>query len=432
MPAPAQFLPRIAVTGLGGYSRHHHLTLQRLEREGCCRVVATCDPASEAVLPAFADLRLAERGVRVYADFATMLEALPGAADAVTLPTPIHLHAPMHRACVERGLPVYLEKPPTLWWEELEDMIAIDARATRPTEVGFNFTSEPARQALKARLVAGEFGRLIEASFWGSWPRPEGYFTRNNWAGRLFPPGGTVPLLDSCIGNAMGHFVQNLLFWAAPQPAGFATVMEVRASLYRAHAITGTDTVFAEARTAEGVVLRVAATHASAPPREEHAEWVRCERAQWRYVTGQECEILWDDGRREQLDLRADADWQERNFRQYFKYLAGEQAGPVNSLAACRPFVAFNDLLYAATPGIIEVGGTLVDSLSHGSQGGYRAIRGVVPALQRWAEAGEWPGGPNSPWAREPGRAHLADLPMVAVKLRALAGRGGPAFAKES
>jgi predicted dehydrogenase len=419
---PALFPPRIAVTGLAGYSRHHHLTLQRLEGVGLCRVVATCDPTDVVEQPEQAGLRLAERGVRVYPDFAAMLEGIAGQADAVTLPTPIHLHAPMHRACVERGLAVYLEKPPTLWWEELEEMITMDAKAPRATEVGFNFTTEPARQSLKARLLGGEFGRLREASFWGSWPRPESYFTRNNWAGRLYPPGGTIPLLDSCAGNAMGHFVQNLLFWAGASPAEFAAAQEVRACLYRAHAITGTDTVFAEARTAEGVALRFAMTHASAPPLEQHAEWVRCERAQWRYVVGQQCEIEWQDGRRELIDLRADGDWQERNFRQFFRYLAGEYATPFNSLAACRSFVALSDLLYAATPGIIGVGEGQVETIRHGDHGVYRAIRGVVPALRDFSESGSWPDAAQWPWACEPGRAHIADLPLVRAKLRALAG----------
>jgi predicted dehydrogenase len=350
-----------------------------------------------------------------------MVEGIAGAAEAVTLPTPIHCHAPMHRACVERGLPVYLEKPPTLWWEELEEMITVDTRAKVATEVGFNFTTEPARQRLKARLLAGEFGKLIEASFWGSWPRPASYFTRNDWAGRLFRAGSAVPLLDSCFGNAMGHFIQNLLFWAGTEQAGFAAVEEVRASLYRAHAIAGADTVLAQARTPEGVVLRMTATHASAPPVEEHAEYVRCERAEWRYVTGRECELRWKDGRQEKVDLRTDSDWQERNFRVYFQYLAGKERGPVNTLAACRPFVAFNDLIYLATPGITTVDGDQAEAIRDAKGGDYRVIPGIVPAMQGFAERGEWPEAGRQAWAREPGRANIADLGLAGIKVRALA-----------
>ncbi len=421
MPPPtAKPPPRVAVTGLGGYARHHHLILQRLEQAGRCRVVATCDPALERALPLSADLNLAGRGVEIFPDFAAMLAKLPGRADCVTIPTPIHLHAPMHRACVERGLPVYLEKPPTLWWQELEAMIEIDARARAATEVGFNFITEPARRALKARLLAGDFGPLRAVAFLGLWPRPMAYFQRNDWAGKLFRAGAPVPLLDSCAGNAMGHYVQNLLHWAAPAPDGFATVQEVRASLARAHTIEGMDTIFSEAVTADGIRMRFGATHACSPENEGHAEHVFCENAQLRYVTGQVCEIRWRDGRSETIDLRTQGDWQERNFRRYFDFLAGQHAAPVVSLRACRPFVAWNDLVYAATPGIATIGVNETDWLAGGT---IPAPRGLPAALREFVEHGRWPHETGAlPWVRPPGRAHLSELAQALGKIHALAG----------
>jgi predicted dehydrogenase len=420
MPNPSHpYLPRLAVTGLGGYARHHHLILQRLESAGLCRVVATCDPSLDKLLPQSADLNLLARGVKLFPSFTAMLDGIVGAADAVTIPTPIHLHAPMHRACAERGLPVYLEKPPTLWWEELESMIAAEAQAPRATEVGFNFITEPARQALKARLLAGEFGALRSASFWGRWPRPASYFQRNNWAGKIFLPGSAVPLLDSCVGNAMGHYMQNLLHWAGSDLATFATVLETRASLYRAHAIQGPDTVFAEARTATGVILRIAATHACPPESEGHAECLSCEDAQLNYVTDRACAIRWSDGRQEIIDLTTQGNWQERNFRRYFEYLSGSHATPVVSLRDCRAFVAWNDLIFAATPGISSFA---PESISHHADGAILAPHGLAAAVQDFAESGSWPQeNPDLAWARPPGRAHLVDLPLALAKVHALA-----------
>jgi hypothetical protein len=140
-----------------------------------------------------------------------MLDAECGELEVVTVPTPIPLHAPMHRACVERGLACYLEKPPTLYHAELDEMLAVEARAARQTQVAFNFIVEDSRQALKRRILAGEFGRVLRAGSHGHWPRPTTYFTRSAWAGRLFL--GGRPVLDSCIGNAMAHYVHSLLFW---------------------------------------------------------------------------------------------------------------------------------------------------------------------------------------------------------------------------
>jgi len=417
-PSPSS-PPRIAVTGLGGYARHHHLTLQRLEAAGLCRVVATCDPSPEKMLPQSADLNLETRGVKIFSSFAAMVDNVAGAADAVTIPTPIHLHAPMHRACVERGLPVYLEKPPTLWWEELESMISVESKATRATEVGFNFITEPARQALKARLLAGEFGRLRAASFWGRWPRPAAYFQRNYWAGKILLPDSPIPLLDSCVGNAMGHYLLNLLDWAGPDAASFATIQEVQASLYRAHAIQGTDTVFAEARTPDGVVLRIGVTHSCPPESEGHAEYLSCDLAQLHYVTDRACVIHWVDGRQETIDLTTQGNWQERNFRRYFDFLAGHQAAPVVSLRNCRAFVAWNDLIFAATPGITTLAGP---EITWHKDHSIPAPDGIVAAVQDFAESGRWPHeSPALSWARPPGRVHLADLPLALPRIRALA-----------
>jgi len=413
-------IPSVAVTGLGGYARHHHLVLQRLEKAGHCRVLATCDPCLERALPQSTDLNLASRGIEIFPSFAEMLDGIAGRVDVVTIPTPIHLHAPMHRAAIEHGISVYLEKPPTLWWKELEEMITLETRAKRATEVGFNFITEPARQALKARLLADEFGKLQAVAFYGRWPRPASYFRRNDWAGKIFHAGSPVPLLDSCFGNAMGHYVQNLLHWAGPELASFAQVMEARACLYHAHAIAGPDTVFTEAKSAEGVVLRMATTHACPPASEGHAEYLYCEKARIKYVTDRAGEIQWTDGRSEKIDLTTQGDWQERNFLRYFDYLAGRHAAPVVSLRDCRPFVAWNDLIYAATNGIANFA---PEHLEHHAEGMIPAPIGIVQAIETFATEGIWPAdNPNLSWGMPAGRSHLAELPQALSKIEALAG----------
>jgi len=96
--------------------------------------------------------------VGVFADYRPMLEACHGNLDLVVIPTPIGLHAEMHDAVTARGLPAYVEKPPTLDYAELERMIAADRRSPKASLVGFNFIIEKPRLALKERLLSGEFG----------------------------------------------------------------------------------------------------------------------------------------------------------------------------------------------------------------------------------------------------------------------------------
>jgi predicted dehydrogenase len=177
-----------------------------LEDAGVCRLICTCDPSDDALQAARARWNLDGRGVRVWTDYREMLDVHVGELDVVTIPTPPPLHAEMHRACVERNLACYLEKPPTLDPDELERMITVDAGARKQTQVAFNFIIEEPRQALKRRLLAGEFGALRRASFVGLWPRASDYYARAAWAGRLLGNDGRL-VLDSCIGNALAHHV---------------------------------------------------------------------------------------------------------------------------------------------------------------------------------------------------------------------------------
>ena len=254
----------VAVIGLGGFAASHHRALLSLENDGLCRVVATCDPFPVNFAQEQRDYQFAERGVRVFDDYLTMLDALRDEIEVVTVPTPLPLHAEMHRACVQRGLACYLEKPPTLYWRELEAMLEVEKAAKFSTNVGFNFIAETARQNLKRRLMIGEFGALRRVSFLGHWPRRAEYFQRAAWAGRIRLDGRLV--LDSCIGNALAHYIHNLLFWAGTREIfDWATVSCMKAELSRAHDIENYDTIFARGSFENGVEFRIAATHSGKP-----------------------------------------------------------------------------------------------------------------------------------------------------------------------
>ncbi|MBC8012272.1 MAG: Gfo/Idh/MocA family oxidoreductase, partial [Burkholderiales bacterium] len=277
---------RLGIIGMGGYAARHHEVALALEDRGECRLVCTCDPRPESFAEQARRWRLEARRVAVHTDYLSMLDRHAGELDVVVIATPIPLHAEMHAAVVGRGLAAYLEKPPTLDPDELEEMIARDARAPTTTLVGFNFIAEAERQALKRRLVAGEFGVLREARLFGFWGRSSAYYGRSAWAGRLFTDDGRL-LLDSCLGNGLSHHVHNLLHWAGVDGLdNWATPTRVRAWLARAHPIEGADTCFAEAETDSRVLMRIAISHACSGP-ELHRETLICDHAEIEYVTNQ-------------------------------------------------------------------------------------------------------------------------------------------------
>jgi predicted dehydrogenase len=400
---------RVGIIGLGGYAHTHHQAILRLEGEGEARLICTCDPNIAAFTDERSKLNFAGRGVKFFDNYRAMLRACASELDLVVIPTPLALHAEMHRACVEAGIACYLEKPPTLDGAELELMIEKDRSARKKTLVGFNYIIEPARLAIKQRLVAGEFGAIQRATLLGCWSRPSTYFQRNDWSGRLLI--GDRVVLDSCFGNALSHFVHNLLFWSGSSSLiSWGTITEVKARLYRAHAIEGADTFFVEALVND-VLLRVVASHACRE-KELNTETVVCERATIRYVAGSTGEIIWNDGRREPIGV-ATFDTPFMNHLDHYRYLRGETDRPAITLEDCRSFVHLNGLSYISSETIENIA---PEHLILEREGGAAAIP-IIADLEahgdRFLSQGVWPNLGTRKSANGPGAVKPSDLPRL-------------------
>jgi predicted dehydrogenase len=239
--------PRIALIGVSGYAK---IYLQLLE-ENRARVdlvaAVIINPQEEAAVVA----EFKSYGVRIYSDYEQMLRAEAGRIDLCLIPTGISWHARMTIAALRAGANVLVEKP-------LAGSVA-DVRAIREAEratgrfvaVGFQDVYAPEVTWLKERILSGVIGRLESVRMIGLWPRPANYFTRNNWAGRLYADGAAV--LDSPLNNAFAHFVNLALFLSGPRPLETAEIAIEEADLYRAHAIESFDTGVVRAVSAEGV-----------------------------------------------------------------------------------------------------------------------------------------------------------------------------------
>jgi predicted dehydrogenase len=406
---------------MGGFAASHHGTVLKLEERGAAKLVCTCDPKASYFSPQQSLWRFSERGVQVFEDYRAMLEACHRELDLVVIPTPIQLHAEMHAAAAAFGLPSYLEKPATLDYAELDQMIITDARLKKSSLVGFNFIIEKPRLRLKERLLAGEFGALRAAKLTALWPRPTSYFHRNEWAGRLMINGKYV--LDSCLGNALAHFVHNLLFWAGTRDLfSWAQLGTVRAELYRAHRIEGADTFFVEAVTTTGVVMRFALSHACSGASSQ-VEEVVCEKATLRYVVGQPAEIRWSDGRTERIPLDP-FDGLEENHLDYYRYLRGENDRAATTLLDSRPFVVLNDLAYVSSGLIANVKPEKISAVrDEKEQKDYINVAGLQAAQEAFVQQGDWPG--ENGWGDRTGEVvGVVDLSRFHETIRKIAGVG--------
>lgn len=248
-PQPA----RVAIIGVSGYGSIH-LQLARESRERHeveITAAAIINPQDEAAN--IAELR--GHGTEIFTDYREMLRAHAGRIDLCLIPTGIHWHARMTIAALKAGANVLVEKPLAGSLAEVEEVRLAEQCTGRFVAVGFQDFYEPGTAWLKQEIDRGVVGDIASVRFLGVWPRSRGYFTRNNWAGRLRVDG--VPVMDSPLNNAFAHFVMLSLYFV-----GGDTLTLEDAELLRAHDIESFDTAVVRSRTGRGVRLWFGTSHA--------------------------------------------------------------------------------------------------------------------------------------------------------------------------
>lgn len=245
----------VGLIGIGGMGEAHLGALTSLEEEGAVRVVATAEAATERLAPKIAILQA--RGVRCYSKYEEMLACEE--LDAVVIATPIFLHAEMARKCIERGVYVYLEKPPMPLIQQLNEMIKLDEH--NRVRLVFQMISSDFIQELKKWVVEGKLGKIQDIHISACWPRTDSYYNRNNWAGKMVI--GNSPVFDGPATNALAHLIQNAMFLAGESLHEFAALDEIQAELYRVRPIESYDLVCMRGTFPSGIKLVAALTHAT-------------------------------------------------------------------------------------------------------------------------------------------------------------------------
>lgn len=276
-PTPAS-RPRIGLIGVTGYAQIYVDFLLAAHESGTVELVAVSVVPDQLELPVVRNLR--ELGLRIYADYEEMLRDEHGRLDLCFIPTGIQWHARMTIAALRAGTNVLVEKPLAGSIADCEAVRACERETGHWVAVGFQDIYAPEIAWLKEQLVDGALGRIQAVHMIGLWPRPEAYYTRNHWAGRLFSDGYAT--MDSPLNNAFAHFVNLALFLAGKTFQASSVVEVTECELLRAHAIESFDTAVVKARSETGVDFWLGVSHACHLSREpeiriigEHgvAEW---------------------------------------------------------------------------------------------------------------------------------------------------------------
>lgn len=141
-----------AVIGVGSMGRNHARVYDELPG---VTLAAVADPSPEALAEV-----AGRHKVQGYADYREMLEQ--ERPDVVSVAVPTHLHCEVAGIALEAGVHVLVEKPIAATVDEGKALIQKARQADRQLMVGHIVRFNPAIQALKARLSAGDLGHIFQ------------------------------------------------------------------------------------------------------------------------------------------------------------------------------------------------------------------------------------------------------------------------------
>ncbi len=165
---------KTAVIGCGGVSAMHFIALSRLED---VEVSAVAD-----IIPERADEKAEACNAKAYYDFDELLANEK--PDVIHICTPHYLHTPMAVKALRNGINVFLEKPCSVSFDEIEELKRAQSESGK--QLGICFQNRYNACVIEAKKIidSGSMGKLLSARAILTWFRDEEYYS-DDWHGTL-------------------------------------------------------------------------------------------------------------------------------------------------------------------------------------------------------------------------------------------------------
>ncbi|MCM2533819.1 Gfo/Idh/MocA family oxidoreductase [Neobacillus pocheonensis] len=175
---------KAAVIGLGDISKIH---IPAIQANPEVELIAVCD---------IDETKDSVPGVNFYTDYQVMLEN--EALDCVHICLPHYLHYPATKACVEKGIHVFQEKPLGLNTVEGLALVKLEEEH-KDVKICVCFQNRFNETFIKLHEIvnSGEYGRLIGLKGVVTWFRPKAYYEVKPWRGKMKYAGGGVMINQS-------------------------------------------------------------------------------------------------------------------------------------------------------------------------------------------------------------------------------------------
>ncbi|MCM1568536.1 MAG: Gfo/Idh/MocA family oxidoreductase [Roseburia sp.] len=205
---------RVGIIGCGCISEVHAKSIMALEDSELVSV-ADCVPERAR--------RLAARyGGSFHTDWMEMLEQEK--LDVVHICTPHYLHAAMAVECLDRGIHVFMEKPPVISWEQFHMLKEAVNRQSGAggikTGVCFQNRRNPEVQFVRKLLRENYFGSIVGVRGIVTWCRDKSYYAAGSWRGKKHLAGGGA-LINQGI-----HTLDLIQYLVDEKPCGVEAMMD--------------------------------------------------------------------------------------------------------------------------------------------------------------------------------------------------------------
>jgi predicted dehydrogenase len=381
--------------GVGGVGAMHLRCLGDLESEGRVQLIAVADPTVEK-LPA-EKAHLDSQGVRWHLDYRSMLEK-ESELEAVVIITPVPFHFEMTKACIERGVFVYLEKPPVPLIQQLDELIALDGQER--VHVAFQWISSEPIQHMKELVISGRLGRIRSIRVTASWARAADYYSRAAWAGKMIACG--QPVFDGPATNALAHMIHNIMFLAGKTHETFAEPTMIEGELYRARPIESYDVVCLRGEFSSGITFAAGFAHAC-----EESVGIQLEikgEAGWATLSRDGAHFESSAGEREfSTDYHASFG---RSTSDFVDFATGRRDRAVTRLRDARGYVLATNGALVSSGGVRGIDPMYVRTFNEGPKLGY-ALDSIAERNESLLRDGALYSESGAPWAR---RGAVVDL----------------------
>lgn len=246
----------VLLVGIGGYGSVYADAMLDRGEENKAVLCGVVEPRPEGYGRYGEIMR---RGIPVYDSMDRFYET--HTADLTVISSPIHHHKRQTVKALEHGSNVLCEKPMCAGVEDGYEMIRQRDKACKMVNIGYQWSFSEAVQHLKKDIISGVFGKPLRMRTAVLWPRSMGYYSRNDWAGKIRDTEGNL-ILDSVANNATAHYLNNMLFVLGSETGMSAMPATVRAELYRANDIETFDTCAIRIITESGTEIFFVASHA--------------------------------------------------------------------------------------------------------------------------------------------------------------------------